>query len=49
MLRAHGIVRKIPSHTHRYQVTDAGRIILLAVLTTDRTSINQINHLPKAA
>jgi hypothetical protein len=48
MLRAHGIVQKIP-RTHRYQVTDAGRVILLAVLTTARTSINQINHLPKAA
>jgi hypothetical protein len=33
----------------RCQVTDAGRIILLAVLTTARTSINQINQLPKAA
>ena len=38
MLRAHGIVQKIP-HTHRYQITDAGRAILLAVLTTARTSI----------
>jgi hypothetical protein len=48
MLRAHGIVRKIP-RTHRYQLTDAGRTILLAVLTTARTSLNQLNQLPKAA
>jgi hypothetical protein len=32
MLRAHGLVQKIP-RTHRYQVTDHGRAILLAVLT----------------
>jgi hypothetical protein len=48
MLRAHGIVRKIP-RTHRYLVSDAGRAILLAVLTTARTSVNQLNQLPKAA
>lgn len=48
MLRAHGIVQKVP-RTHRYQVTDAGRAILLAVLTTARTSLNQLNQLPKAA
>jgi hypothetical protein len=48
MLRAHGIVRKIP-WTHRYQVTDAGRAILVAVLTTAKTSLNQLNQLPKAA
>jgi hypothetical protein len=48
MLRAHGIVRKVP-RTHRYQITDAGRIILLAVLTSARTSVNQLNQLPKAA
>ncbi len=48
MLRAHGIVQKVP-RTHRYQITDAGRAILLAVLTTARTSVNQLNQLPKAA
>jgi hypothetical protein len=42
MLRAHGIVQKIP-RTHRYQITDAGRAILLAVLTIARTSIHQLN------
>jgi hypothetical protein len=48
MLRAHGIVRKI-QRTHRYQLTDAGRTILLAVLTVARTSLHQLNQLPKAA
>jgi hypothetical protein len=48
MLRAHGIVQKIP-RTHRYQITAAGRAIVLAVLTTARTSVNQLNQLPKAA
>lgn len=48
MLRAHGIVQKIP-RTHRYQITEAGRAILLAVLTTARTSVNQLNQLSKAA
>lgn len=48
MLRAHGIVHKVP-RTHRYQVTNAGRTILLAVLTTARVSVNQLNQLPKAA
>ncbi len=48
MLRAHGIVRKIP-RTHRYQITDNGRAILLAVLATARTTVNQLNQLPKAA
>jgi hypothetical protein len=48
LLRAHGLVRKVP-RTHRYQVTDVGRAILVAVLTTARTSVNQLNQLPKAA
>jgi hypothetical protein len=48
LLRAHGIIQKVP-RTHRYHVTDAGRIILVAVLTVARTSLNQLNQLPKAA
>jgi len=47
-LRAHGLIQKVP-RTHRYQVTDTGRTILVAVLTTARTSVNQLNQLPKAA
>ena len=48
MLRAHGLIKKVP-RTHRYLVTESGRAILIAVLTTARTSVNQLNHLPKAA
>ena len=48
MLRAHGLIQKV-SHTHRYHVTGAARAILLAVLTTARTSVHQLNQLPKAA
>jgi hypothetical protein len=48
LLRAHGLIRKV-SHTHRYQVTGEGRTILVAVLTTARISIQQINQLQVAA
>jgi hypothetical protein len=48
MLRAHHLIRKVP-HTHRYHVTDAGRLILVAVLTTARTSLHQLNQLPQVA
>jgi hypothetical protein len=42
LLRAHGLIQKIP-HTHRYQVTKSGRLIILAVLTIQRTSLAQLN------
>ena len=48
MLRAHGLIQKVP-RTHRYHVTLAGRTILLAVLTTARTSIHQLNQMQQAA
>ena len=48
MLRAHGLIQKV-NRTHRYHVTEAGRSILVAVLTTARTSVNQLNQLGKAA
>ena len=48
MLRAHAITQKVP-RTHRYQVTEAGRAILVAVLTTARTSVHQLNQLGQAA
>jgi hypothetical protein len=48
LLRAHGIIQKMP-RTHRYHVTDAGRTILVAVLTAARTSLSQLNQLPTAA
>ncbi len=48
MLRAHGIIKKIPC-THRYVVTKAGLEIIIAVLTTARTSVNQLNRLENKA
>jgi len=48
LLRAHGLIQKVP-RTHRYQVTQTGRVILIAVLTTARTSVHQLNQLPQAA
>jgi len=48
LLRAHGLIQKVP-RTHRYQVTECGRSILNAVLTTARTSVHELNQLCKAA
>ncbi len=48
MLRAHGLIQKVP-RTHRYHVTAKGQAILLAVLTTARSSVHQLNQLPQAA
>jgi hypothetical protein len=44
MLRAHGILQKLP-HTHRYQVTNQGRLILNAVLSAQRTTTQQLTTL----
>jgi len=44
LLRAHGIIQKLP-HTHRYQVTDHGRLILNAVLSAQRTTTQQLTTL----
>ena len=48
MLRAHGLIQKVP-HTHRYHVAGTGRAILLAVLTTARTSVHQLDQMQQAA
>jgi hypothetical protein len=44
LLRAHGIIQKLP-HTHRYQVTDQGRLFLNAVLSAQRTTSQQLASL----
>ncbi len=44
LLRTHGILQKVP-HTHRYQVTAAGRLALSAILTVDRTSLAQLTRI----
>jgi hypothetical protein len=41
LLRAHGLIRKLP-HTHRYQVTDHGRLILNAILSAHRVTVQQL-------
>ena len=38
LLRAHGLIHKV-YRTHRYNVAAAGRAILVAVLTTARTTV----------
>jgi len=48
LLRAHGLIQKVP-RTHRYHVSDAGRAVLVATLTTARTSLDQLNRLCAAA
>ena len=48
LLKAHGLIRKI-QHTQRYQVSKEGQTILVAVLTTARTTLQQINPLQVAA
>jgi hypothetical protein len=48
MLRAHGLIQKVP-RTHRYQVTAAGRAILVAVLASAKASVHQLNQVAKAA
>ncbi len=44
LLRAHGLLQKVP-HTHRYQVTAAGRKILTAVLTVTQATVAQLTSL----
>ena len=48
LLRSHALIQKVP-RTHRYHVTEAGRVILLAVLTSARTSVHQLNQIAKVA
>jgi DNA-binding HxlR family transcriptional regulator len=44
MLRAHGIIQKVP-RTHRYQVTTNGRQILTAILTAAAATTAQLDKL----
>jgi DNA-binding HxlR family transcriptional regulator len=41
LLRAHGLIYKI-THTHRYQLTTAGRSATTAILTALRSTIRQL-------
>jgi hypothetical protein len=40
LLRAHGLIHKLP-HTHRYKVSDHGRLLLNAILSAHRATIRQ--------
>src|SRR5882724_8148355 len=41
LLRAHGLIQKLP-HTHRYQVTENGRLILNAILSERHAAVKQL-------
>jgi hypothetical protein len=44
LLRAHGLLRKVPN-THRYQVTTNGRKIITAILTVTQATVAQLTSL----
>jgi hypothetical protein len=41
LLRAHGLIRKVPA-THRYVVSDTGRRIITALLSARQTDVEQL-------
>jgi hypothetical protein len=43
LLRAHGIIRKLP-HTHRYQVTESGRAILTALVAAQQADTKKLTQ-----
>lgn len=44
MLRAHGLIKKVP-HTHRYHVTEKGRSIISALMAARNADANQLTKL----
>lgn len=44
LLRAHGLIRKIP-HTHRYQVTEKGRRVIAALAAARDANVAQLTQL----
>ncbi len=44
LLRAHHLIRKVP-HTHRYHLTDAGRVVVTALITARNTSTKELTKL----
>jgi hypothetical protein len=44
MLRAHGLIRK-RSHSHRYDLSSNARVIIAAILSAHRMTVQQINAL----
>lgn len=43
LLRAHGLIQKVPK-THRYQVTQSGRLAIAAILTIQQTSMATLSR-----
>jgi hypothetical protein len=43
LLRAHRVIRKIPK-THRYQVSDRGRLMITAILAARDASVDKLTH-----
>ena len=43
LLRAHGLIRKL-AHTHRYRVSQRGRLILNAILSAQRMTAQQLTE-----
>ncbi|MBI2949354.1 MAG: hypothetical protein HYY23_17065, partial [Verrucomicrobia bacterium] len=41
LLRAHGLIRKLP-HTHRYVVTESGRLLLTALVAAQQASTEKL-------
>ena len=48
LLRAHELIKKVPK-THRYQITPVGRTVLMAIITTAKTSLQELNQLTHKA
>jgi len=44
LLRVHGLLKKV-SGTHRYQLTQSGRVAVTALLTARRASVKQLDQL----
>ena len=44
LLRAHGILRKVPG-THRYQITEQGRRVITALLAARQADVDQLTKL----
>jgi hypothetical protein len=44
MLRAHGLIRKIP-RSHRYQLTDKGRNVITALIAASEATVEQLTRL----
>ena len=42
MLRAHGLIKKV-SHTHRYHLTDDGRVAIAAISAAQRATVAQLS------